>query len=220
MVIPQAAFGGGTVTRSYDGNQAVNLWTSDVNPVSFFREKVLEAQARQNVQLTENVEFYIVNLLCDMVSAGTSKQVDDCLALILKKALESPRGEQVLLYKRLGDTALYFSGFFQEYFNNKCFDVSYYVMMGESAYGQLSTLMRKKSTYESTMSKIYGEMSTNFAQAVDILTDVSEQTNHTSPSRTTLGLYDAWLSTASQKLERDLRKRGINPVKVSKKTLQ
>lgn len=208
------------MSRSSDSNQAMNLWTSELNPQNFFREKVMEAQSRQNVALTENVEFYLVNLLCEFVRLNPGGEQDDCLALLLKKALESPRGESVAIYKRLGDTALYFSGFFQEYFNRKCFDVKYYVMMGESAYGQLSTLMSRKSTYESTMSQIYGEMSKNFSTAVDILVDVSEQTHHTSPDRDTLSVYDAWLSTASVKLEKDLIKRGVNPIKVSKKSVQ
>ena len=208
------------MTRSSDSSSAVNLFTTDINPQNFFHKKVLEAQNRQNVKLTENVEFYLVNLLCEFVRLDSTQEQEDCLALILKKALESPHGERVLLFKRLGDTALYFSGFFQEYFNRKCFDVNYYVMMGESAYGQLSTLMRKKTSYDSTMSKIYSEMSQNFGQAVDILLDVSEQTNQSQTERNTLSIYDAWLSTASSKLEKDLRNRGIHPIKVSKKPVQ
>lgn len=203
-------------------NTAQTLWTEDVNPTSFFHERVVEAQERQKLKLSENVEFYLVNLLCEFVrprQETLTSQDGDCLALILKRALESPHGEQVLLFRRLGDTALYFSGFFQESFNNKCFDVSYYISMGENAYGQLSSLMRKKSSYESTMSEIYKDMSRNFGKAVDVLMDVSEHTAGQSAAekRNTLSIYDAWLSTASAKLERDLLARGIHPVKVSRK---
>jgi hypothetical protein len=196
------------------------LWTTDLSPQAFFHEKVKEAQSRQGIMLSENVEFYIVNLLCDYVRVDEARISDDCLALILKKALESPTGEQIFLYKRLADTALYFSGFFQEYFNRKCFDISYYVMMGEGAYGQLSQLMRKKTGSESALGEIYGEMASSFGTAVDILTDVSESTTGFESQRSTLSLYDAWLSTTSRKLAGDLRKRGINPVRVSKKAVQ
>jgi tRNA(Ile)-lysidine synthase len=64
------------------------------------------------------------------------------LALILKKALESPPAERVALYKKIADTSLYFSGFFQEYFNKKSFDIKYYVTMGESAYQELAHLLK------------------------------------------------------------------------------
>ncbi len=202
--------------------EAPNLWTTDIQPADFFRQKVLQAQERQNLKLTENVEFYLVNLLCDFMRLNDNQTQSDCLALILKQALESSPSEQIAIYKRLGDTALYFSGFFQEYFNRKTFDVKYYVMMGESAYGQLATLMRRKSTYEATMSTIFSEMSKSFPQAVDVLMDVSEHTQQKSQAsaRSTLSIYDAWLSTASQKLEKELHNRGINPVKVAKKTVQ
>lgn len=197
-----------------------SLWTSDITPTQFFHEKVLEAQEKQHLKLSENVEFYLVNLLCDYVHSNNSSSEDDCLALTLKKALESSYGEKICLYKKLADNALYFSGFFQEYFNNKSFDIRYYVTMGESAYGELSSLMRGKATYNNTMSQIYKEMSKNFLHAVDILLHISEQTSHQDNIRSTLSIYDAWLNTASSKLQKELFERGITPLKVSTKKVQ
>jgi hypothetical protein len=191
------------------------LWMTEVNPTQFFHEMVVEAQERQRLKLTENVEFYIVNLLCGYLRASDKDNNEDCLALILKKALESSRSEKIALYKKLADTALYFSGFFQEYFNRKSFDIRYYVTMGESAYNELSNLLKGKNTYQETMSTIYYEMSKNFTVAVDILLDISEQTTNQNNERTILSLYDAWLNTASPKLEKELFHRGVNPIKVS-----
>ncbi|KAB8039719.1 hypothetical protein GCL60_05510 [Silvanigrella paludirubra] len=191
------------------------LWMTEVNPTQFFHEMVVEAQERQRLKLTENVEFYIVNLLCGYLRASDSDSNEDCLALILKKALESSHSEKIALYKKLADTALYFSGFFQEYFNRKSFDIRYYVTMGESAYNELSNLLKGKNTYQETMSTIYYEMSKNFTVAVDILLDISEQTTNQNNERTILSLYDAWLNTASPKLEKELFHRGVNPIKVS-----
>lgn len=193
------------------------IWTTEVNPQHFFREKVLEAQKKQNVKLTENVEFYIVNLLCEYVRSAEIIDSYDCLAFILKKALESPFQERVVLYKKLADTALYFSGYFQEYFTNKMFDIKYYISMGESAYGELSCLMRRKSTYSLTMSQIYKEMSIHFLHAVDVLLYISEQTHQSKSKRSTLSIYDAWMNTDSPHLEKELFERGINPVKINNK---
>ncbi|MES2615343.1 MAG: hypothetical protein V4591_08010 [Bdellovibrionota bacterium] len=203
-----------------NSTKELSLLASDINPTQFFHEKIVEAQEKQNLRLTENVEFYLVNLLCDYVRSNNSSAAEDCLALTLKKALESSYGEKICLYKKLADDALYFSGFFQEYFNNKSFDIRYYVTMGESAYGELSSLMRGKSSYNSTMSQIYKEMSKNFLSAVDILLHVSEKTSHQEDERSTLSLYDAWLNTNSAKLQKELFERGINPLKVSTQKVQ
>jgi hypothetical protein len=193
---------------------------TETDPTRFFHEKVVEAQERQKLKLTENVEFYIVNLLCGYVRTSPSKEYDDCLAFILKKALESSFLEKIALYKKLADTALYISGFFQEYFNRKSFDIKYYVNMGESAYSELSHLLKGKNTYHVTMSKIYREMSANFKNAVDILLDISEQTSNHEGIRSTLSLYDAWINTESTQLEKELLSRGVNPVKVPSRKVQ
>ncbi len=198
----------------------ISLWTNEVSPTQFFHKKIVEAQEKQNLKLSENVEFYLVNLMCDYVQIKNTNTTDDCLALTLKKALESPYGEKVCLYKKLADSALYFSGFFQEYFNNKSFDIRYYVTMGESAYGELSSLMRGKSSYNSTMSQIYKEMSKSFLTSVDILLHISEETTHQDNIRSTLSIYDAWLNTASAKLQKELIDRGITPIKVSTRKVQ
>ncbi|WP_186645743.1 hypothetical protein [Fluviispira vulneris] len=196
------------------------IWMNESNAVQFFHEKVVEAQERQRLRLTENVEFYIVNLLCEQVRMNESEDSENCLVLILKKALESSHVEKIALYKKLADTALYFSGFFQEYFNRKSFDIKYYVNMGESAYGELSHLLKGKNTYQETMSQIYQEMSKSFTKAVEILLDISEQTTHQDQIRSTLSIYDAWLNTASAKLEKELLARGVHPIKINSRKVQ
>jgi hypothetical protein len=200
------------------------LLLEETSPQGFFHEKVKQAQKRQGLALSEDMEFYIVQLLADYVTLNSRENSlqsqTDCLALILKQALESDHHEQIHLFKKLGDTALYFSGFFQEYFNNKCFDVSYYISMGGNAYGNLAGILKGgKSSYASSMSKTYEQLSTGFTKAVDVIMDVSEHTTGVSQTskRSTLSLYDSWLSTASTKLEKDLLDRGVIPVPVLKK---
>ena len=198
-------------------------WTEDTNPTHFFRERILEAQTRQNVRLPDNVEFYLVQLLCDFVKTrGEPTDESDCLALTLKKALEGSFGEKVLLFKHIGDTALYFSGFFKESFNRKAYDMSYYVMMGGNAYQQLASLMRAHTTYGKTMAEIYSELSLHFTPAVEVLMDVSEQTAGQADSKgfNALNVYSQWLSTDSLKLGRDLLREGIIPVPVKKNEVQ
>ncbi|MBX9703991.1 MAG: hypothetical protein K2X39_07535 [Silvanigrellaceae bacterium] len=216
-----SSFGGMSIVSGDGSTNSKPLWSAEVSPTSFFHERVIEAQDRQKLKLSENVEFYIVNLLCNYIRIDEEKKSDDCLVFILQKALESSVStERILQYKKLADTALYFAGFFQEYFNRKSFDVGYYMSMGESAYFELSSLMRKgKNTYQNTMSEVYKEMAQSFPRAVDILLDVSEHTSNSDTLRDTLSLYDAWLSSKSDKLQKDLMSRGIIPLDISKKKI-
>lgn len=192
------------------------LLMEDSDPVAFFHQRVVDAQERTRVELSEDIEFYLVNLLKEFVY-GDPGCGNEALALVLARAMESGYGEKVLLFKRLGDTALFFSGFLQEYFARKSFDIGYYIAMGEHAYGHLADLMHRKGTYEKTMSGVYRGLSGNFLQAVEVLLDVSEHTTgQKMEMRSTLSLYESWLSTASESLERELRSRGIAPVRVRK----
>ena len=184
------------------------ILSMDSNAQSFFWAKINEAQERQNIKLKEGVEFYLVNLLCQYVAKNLD---EDCLALLLKKALESEENDRIALFKQLGDTSLYFSGFFQEFFDRKCFSLGYYVDMGRSAYLQLGNMLRKQNAHDIAMSEIYLNLNNSFPHAIDILCDVAESTAIKSDSRSTLSIYDAWLNTASEKLEKDLVKRGVYP---------
>src|SRR5690606_20993186 len=123
--------------------------------------------------------------------------------------LESLPAEKIVIYKKLADSALYFSGFYQEYFSNKPYSIKYYIGMGQSAYQALSALMTHNSSYNKTMSKIYQEMSETFLDSVDILLCVSERTFQTQESRSTLNIYETWIDTESQKLEKNLLEKGI-----------
>jgi hypothetical protein len=207
------------------------LITEPTGAAGFFKERLAEAQSKSGVKLSENVEFYLVNLLVDYIrvrekpstleenAAQNSENEDfsDCLALMLKKALESPTPEQVNIYKQMADTALYFSGFFQEYFFSKSFDVGYYVSMGTQAYGTLASLMKNQGKPAKSLVSLYSDMSKEFLPAVDVLTFVSGKSSYDKNKRSTLEVYDAWLGTASKTLEKELYSRGIIPTRVSKR---
>lgn len=198
-------------------------WGDELSPSHFFRERVLEAQSRQQVKLPDNVEFYLVTLLCDFVKAKDESIPDsDCLALVMKRALEGSYGEKIVLYKHIGDTALYTSGFFSDSFSRKTYDMKYYAMMGEGAYSQLASLMRGATTFGKTMSTIYAEVADHFFPAVEVLMDISEQTTGQSESAhfNALHVYSQWLTTESKKLGRDLLREGIIPVPVKGKSVQ
>lgn len=108
----------------------------------FFRDCLIESAKSQHVELEEHVEFYLVKLLSSYLRSESDGSHDDLidkpLAIMLKEAVESPESSKMVKYKKLGDKALYLSGFFRDYFINKCFSQNYYISMGKNAYQNTS----------------------------------------------------------------------------------
>ena len=127
-----------------------------IEPKEFFRNLVSEAMANKNYPAQDEVEFYLVNLLCNFIeptkiktSHGDIDVLDTPLATLLKLALESDHEEQKVIFKALGDASLYISGYFQDYFNRKSFDPKYFMTLGSSAYLSLSSLSKQNEKVES-----------------------------------------------------------------------
>ncbi len=189
-----------------------------VGPQEFFREKVTAALANQKVKIDDDVEFYLVNLLCEFIVPnkldtlnGELKALETPLALMMKQAMESPPQQQVRIFKYLGDTSLYFAGFFQDYFNRKCFDISYYITLGSSAYTSVSALMRDQ--HDDQFTHMYGRLAEKFHSLVDVVAEVSETPDQPKPMDI-LAIYDRWTRTQSDRLRKMLHKAGIQPVPV------
>ena len=191
-----------------------------MSPQEFFRGKITDASHRLNVKLDEHVEFYLVNLLTNFIAtstfSGDAETSDDILStplvFMLKRALEAPPEKQPQLYRRLGDASLYVSGFFQDYFNGKTFDINYYITMGSSAYEQASALSRGY-VRDDGIPEPLESLSRNFLQVVDIMAQASDSTAIQQDSNI-LVLYDRWNRSGSDRLRGLLEEKGINPVRV------
>jgi hypothetical protein len=108
----------------------------------------------------------------------------------------------------VGDTSLYVSGFFSDSLTRNLVDVDYYIQVGGSAYRQLAAYYRGHKG----PSDVYEELHDKFPQFVDVFAEISEQSALT----TNLGvvqLYERWLRTGSEWIERRLRKKGVIPQK-------
>jgi hypothetical protein len=75
--------------------------------------------------------------------------------------------------------------------------------MGGYAYGKLAGLSRHR-----TAASVFGELSENFLQFVDILNEVSEASSLTD-NKSLLRLYEKWLRTGSKRSEELLRESGV-----------
>jgi hypothetical protein len=196
-----------------------------VLPHEFFRGKVVEALQNQQVALREDVEFYLVNLLCEFVVPGKLQTMtgeidalDTPLAVMLQQALEAPPQERLRIYKYLGDTSLYVSGFFQDYFNRKTFDISYYIALGSSAYEHVATLFRDHHR-DHRFNHVFSDLASKFHKLVDVVAEVSEVPG-TSKPLDLLTVYDRWTRSNSDRLRKTLLQAGILPVQVPVKDKQ
>lgn len=195
-----------------------------VKPFEFFKDQVNEATERLKIELIEDVEFYVVNLLSEFVftSSLSTNDKEDCaftqpMALLYKKALESPPEKRSGIFKKMGDTSLYVAGYFQDYFNRKTYDIEYYINMGQSAYEGLSNLMKNRYADEH-FSHIYHTLSEQFQDIVDVVAEVSETpATKQMNSDNILSIYDRWNQTKSERLRRILEEAGIDPIETTRK---
>jgi hypothetical protein len=174
-------------------------------PAEYFKELVESALARQHLQAGDLTSFYLVNLLCQYVRPdATEAPHTEPLALRLARALESGGIEQRARLRRLGDAALFVSGFFSDSLQRRAVDVDYYVSMGEYAYGSLSR------SDEEAFAEVFRELSGRFVGYMDVLAEVSERTALSSGSDV-LRIYEKWLRTGSPRSGQKLVDRGIIP---------
>lgn len=196
-----------------------------VRPQEYFASEVSRAINLLNCNIDDQTEHYLVRLLCDYIEPqnieidGSPTNVMDMpMALILKAALEAPPSARASIFKRLGDTTLYFAGFFQDYFNRKTFDIGYYISMGQSAYSSLADIMDDHG-HDRNFPLVFRRLAENFVSCVDIVAQVSEGQG---PKQNIdiLATYDRWMHTNSSRLRKILQDEGITPVQTPYKIAQ
>ena len=185
------------------------------NLEAFFFGRVHEAVEALDFRAKDDTIHYLVNLLAlfgrsDHYNDTHANDPDKPLALMLADVHASTNIiEQNKILKRLGDVALFVSGFFSDSLNRKIIDVDYYVAMGGSAYGSLCFGTRGNRR-ESTLSPVFAELSEKFVACVDLLNEVSAGSNIHNDSDI-LRTYELWLRTGSKRAEKILRALGIEP---------
>jgi hypothetical protein len=196
-----------------------------LTPEAFFHEKVSNAVQSLRIEMNNDVEFYLVNLLCNFIDP--QKQLpqqtegnflETPLALLLKQAAESPLHQRLRILKQIGDTSLYMSGFFQDYFNRKIFDIGYYIAIGSSAYNTASDIVRDHHNDEH-FHAVYRDLAKNFVKFVDVVAEVSNVPKENRPVDI-LAVYDRWARSNSARLRRILEEAGIQPVEVHMRIAQ
>lgn len=149
-----------------------------VSSQEFFSELVTEACEQRNFETFPQATSYLVDVLVFYMNTTNlfdetepnGKRSRGTLAEMMLKAGSAQRNERIELLKKLGDTALYISGFFGESLQRKLVNLDYYKEMGETAYGSLASCVN-----EDTVARVYREYSRRFIHFVDILTYISSK---------------------------------------------
>jgi hypothetical protein len=165
----------------------------------FFKQLLLEVTDHQRVHLAEVTEFYLVNLLAEFAAAEKlfaenegGKREQEPLALLYYRALQQGRSEKIRTLRRLGDISLYRVGFFSTSLRDSPVGPDYYIQMGGRAYGQLADLARPGA-----FANAYQELCVKFRALV------------TAGPDSVLKVYESWVRTGSDRLERVLVDAGI-----------
>ncbi len=187
----------------------------------YFRTSVDDVIAKQGVDVDPHTAYYVVNLLTLFARSeefyenhGEAYGLKP-LALMLAEATDAKNVEQrTCTLQRIGDVALFVSGFFIESFTTKAVDIDYYAYMGESAYGSLSDEVR--GTFRgNAFGEVYKELADKFQILIDVLNEVRDSALRGSDIDV-LRTYEIWLKTGSPRAEKLLREQGIVPISAAK----
>ncbi len=177
----------------------------------FFKALLDEVIARQRVVLAEFTEFYVVNLLAEFAATDKlfSQEEDgrrdqEPLALLYHRALQQEREERIRTLRRLGDVSLYRAGFFSGSLQNGLVGPDYYIQMGGAAYGQVADLSPAAG-----FANVYRELCAKFRALVDVLEEISARGMVRNGPQGTLKVYESWVRTGNDKLERVLVDAGL-----------
>lgn len=178
----------------------------------FFHELLTATIKSQGVSASEPTECYLVHLLATFASTPLD---DEPLALKLATCAQASPDERARHLKEVGDTSLYVSGFFADSLQRKLVDIDYYIQMGGAAYGELSRYFRGYRRSE-VFGEVYDELGAKFSRFVDVLAEVSAETSVSNGG--VVQLYERWLRTGSEWMERRLREKGLIPERAPKKS--
>ena len=186
----------------------------------YFREALGQAMGESMVRLTQHCQLYLINLLSEFsrsenVYAGTDYGETPTLAVLMSRAAQAEPQEAVRIYKHLGDSSLYLSGYFNESVENQTVSVDYYQTMGESAYAQVAGQIRYS---EAKSSALFMELAERFGDLIGILNAMSfhgaqiKPKNQTLKDKDVFELIKRYRRTQNPEILKVLQKAGVSPL--------
>jgi hypothetical protein len=185
--------------------------------VEHFKEAVIEARNRLDVEISENTEFYLVDLLSRYTDISTlSEQAIETkthtFAELYLKSHGETYGKRALILKYIGDTTLFLTGYFSDSFERSLVDIDYYANLGRSSYRDLLDLVAAR-VIQWKLDEVFDELSAKYIDLMDVIAEVaaSDGPRHAGGL---LRLYERWLRTKSRRDEELLRQKGVIPLDI------
>lgn len=177
----------------------------------FFKALLEDAISQRPLAVAEATEFYVVNLLAEFAASERlfSQETDggrdhEPLAILYHRARQQEREERIRTFRRLGDVSLYKAGFFAEAVRSGPVGSEYYIQLGASSYGEVADLAPA-----SGFAPVYRELHEKFRALVDVLEEIAARGLAAGGPQGTLRVYESWVRTGSERLEKVLVDAGI-----------
>lgn len=198
-----------------DGSEPTVLEVQNLQ--EYFRSTLQAAIERQQFEIDDHTEHYVVNVLTlfsrsealfDKTPEGRRLRP---LALMLADAVHATSGmERACALQRLGDVSLFVAGFFARSFSRRLVDVDYHIAMGGRAYDSAAEVLRGTARGRA-LGGVFRELSVKFQQLVDALNEVAESACENS-DQDLMRLYELYVKTGSPRARDQLLRLGVQPV--------
>lgn len=167
----------------------------------YFLSELELAECKVSYRASSEVKIYLLKLLNNKLLQDNEIDLSKPLAVSFLEAFNETQHLCIRKLKSVGDYALYISGYFAESLNKKIIDVDYYNSLGKKAYAEIYNILGDNGL-------VYYSLYSDYNKLIELLTAVSFNTMHTS-TQNLIKLYDRWLVTGSNILEKKLNELGI-----------
>ena len=184
------------------------------NVNEYFNDAIHDAISHQSIYPKGETVVYIVNLLAYFTLSENIYEKNPeglslkPLAMIYKDAVDATSSEERNSHlRKLGDIALFISGFFAASFERSAVGLDYFISMGGNAYSSLADCYQRTFP-DRGKREVFTDLADHFMNYVDVLTEVSER-SELQNDRDVLCLYESWLKTGSGYARKRLQECGI-----------
>lgn len=198
-----------TASRPDPGSPLIERTT----PRALFAQLVSQALGETRVRPTPMATAYLIELLDERVRSPTAQDDEpDTLAEAWFSACDARGPTRLRRLRRLGDRALFTSGYFTESLVRSVVSGRYYRDMGRSAYAALANSLEREARGHG-WPRLFEELADRFPELVMVLGEVSDRARGSGSGRPEwlLGLYERYLTTGSERDRRRLVRAGCVP---------
>lgn len=167
----------------------------------YFLTELELAEQKLGFKTNEELKVYILKLLSNQLLQNNELDLNKPLAISFLEAFNEDQNSCARKLKNIGDYVLYIAGYFSESLNKKIIDIDYYNKLGVKAYAELYNLLGESGA-------VYYSLCTDYYKLLDLLMEISFKTMQTD-TKNLIKLYDRWLVTGSNVLEKKLNEKGI-----------